>query len=40
VLDASDNFDTRYLVNRTCVAAGPAAMFGRLSAMEGSSAML
>ncbi len=35
VLDGTDNFDTRYLVNRTCVAAGKPLISGALSQWEG-----
>ncbi|MGJ8628033.1 MAG: HesA/MoeB/ThiF family protein [Sulfitobacter sp.] len=35
VLDGTDNFDTRYLVNRTCVAAGIPLISGALSQWEG-----
>jgi molybdopterin/thiamine biosynthesis adenylyltransferase len=35
VLDGSDNFDTRYLVNRACVAAGVPLVSGALSQWEG-----
>jgi molybdopterin/thiamine biosynthesis adenylyltransferase len=35
VLDGSDNFDTRYLVNATCVAAGVPLVSGALSQWEG-----
>ncbi|QLL41668.1 HesA/MoeB/ThiF family protein [Sulfitobacter pontiacus] len=35
VLDGTDNFDTRYLVNRTCVAAGLPLISGALSQWEG-----
>ncbi len=36
VLDGTDNFDTRYLVNRACVAAGKPLISGALSQWEGS----
>ena len=35
VLDGTDNFDTRYLVNRACVAAGVPLISGALSQWEG-----
>ena len=35
VLDGSDNFETRYLVNATCVAAGVPLVSGALSQWEG-----
>ncbi|MEM6940147.1 MAG: molybdopterin-synthase adenylyltransferase MoeB [Pseudomonadota bacterium] len=35
VLDGSDNFETRYLVNATCVAARKPLVFGALSQWEG-----
>ena len=35
VLDGTDNFDTRYLVNRACVAAGRPMISGALSQWEG-----
>ncbi len=35
VLDGTDNFDTRYLVNRACVAAGLPLISGALSQWEG-----
>ena len=35
VLDGTDNFDTRYLVNATCVAAGIPLISGALSQWEG-----
>ena len=35
VLDGTDNFDTRYLVNATCVAAGAPLISGALSQWEG-----
>jgi molybdopterin/thiamine biosynthesis adenylyltransferase len=35
VLDGSDNFDTRYLVNRACVASGVPLVSGALSQWEG-----
>lgn len=35
VLDGTDNFDTRYLVNRACVAAGVPMISGALSQWEG-----
>ncbi|SFK82485.1 HesA/MoeB/ThiF family protein [Shimia haliotis] len=35
VLDGTDNFDTRYLVNRTCVALGKPLISGALSQWEG-----
>ena len=35
VLDGTDNFDTRYLVNETCVAAGIPLISGALSQWEG-----
>jgi len=35
VLDGSDNFDTRYLVNRVCAAAGIPLVSGALSQWEG-----
>ena len=35
VLDGTDNFDTRYLVNRACVAAGKPLVSGALSQWEG-----
>ena len=35
VLDGTDNFDTRYLVNRVCVAAGVPLISGALSQWEG-----
>lgn len=35
VLDGTDNFETRYLVNRTCVAAGIPLVSGALSQWEG-----
>ena len=35
ILDGTDNFDTRYLVNRACVAAGKPLISGALSQWEG-----
>ncbi len=35
VLDGTDNFDTRYLVNQACVAAGKPLISGALSQWEG-----
>jgi molybdopterin/thiamine biosynthesis adenylyltransferase len=35
VLDGSDNFDTRYLVNRVCVAAGVPLISGAITQWEG-----
>lgn len=35
VLDGTDNFETRYLVNKTCVAAGMPLISGALSQWEG-----
>ncbi|MDZ4310194.1 MAG: molybdopterin-synthase adenylyltransferase MoeB [Cypionkella sp.] len=35
VLDGSDNFDTRYLVNRLCVAAGKPLVAGAMTQWEG-----
>ncbi|MHA6263460.1 HesA/MoeB/ThiF family protein [Arenibacterium sp. CAU 1754] len=35
VLDGTDNFETRYLVNRTCAAAGKPLISGALSQWEG-----
>lgn len=35
VLDGTDNFDTRYLVNETCVAAGKPLISGALTQWEG-----
>ena len=35
VLDGSDNFDTRYLVNRSCVAAGKPLISGAITQWEG-----
>ena len=35
ILDGTDNFDTRYLVNRTCVALGKPLISGALSQWEG-----
>lgn len=35
VLDGTDNFDTRYLVNQACVAAGKPLVSGALSQWEG-----
>ncbi len=35
VLDGTDNFDTRYLANRVCVAAGKPLISGALSQWEG-----
>jgi len=35
VLDGTDDFDTRYLVNRTCVAAGVPLISGALTQWEG-----
>lgn len=35
VLDGTDNFETRYLVNRACVAAGKPLVSGALSQWEG-----
>ncbi|MCR9089127.1 MAG: molybdopterin-synthase adenylyltransferase MoeB [Rhodobacteraceae bacterium] len=35
VLDGSDNFDTRYLTNRACVAAGVPLISGAISQWEG-----
>lgn len=35
VLDGSDNFDTRYLVNRACVAAGKPLISGAITQWEG-----
>ncbi len=35
VLDGSDNFDTRYLVNRTCVALGKPLISAAMSQWEG-----
>ena len=35
VLDGTDDFDTRYLVNRACVAAGVPLISGALTQWEG-----
>jgi len=35
ILDGTDNFDTRYLVNRTCVAAGKPLIAGAITQWEG-----
>ena len=35
VLDGTDNFDTRYLVNRACVAAGKPLIAGAITQWEG-----
>jgi len=35
VLDGTDNFDTRYLVNRACVAAGVPLISGAITQWEG-----
>ena len=35
VLDGTDNFDTRYLVNRACVAAGKPLISGAITQWEG-----
>jgi len=35
VLDGTDNFETRYLVNRTCVALGKPLIAGALTQWEG-----
>jgi molybdopterin/thiamine biosynthesis adenylyltransferase len=35
VLDGTDNFDTRYLVNRACVAAGKPLVAGAITQWEG-----
>ena len=35
VLDGSDNFDTRYLVNRVCVALGKPLISGAITQWEG-----
>ncbi|MDJ0765491.1 MAG: HesA/MoeB/ThiF family protein [Myxococcota bacterium] len=37
VLDGTDNFETRYLINRTCVRAGIPWIFGGVLAMSGMS---
>ncbi|GGL51576.1 HesA/MoeB/ThiF family protein [Wenxinia marina] len=39
VLDGTDNFETRYLVNRTCVAAGVPLVAGALTQWEGQLAL-
>ena len=39
VLDGTDNFDTRYLVNRACVTAGVPLISGALSQWEGQVAV-
>lgn len=39
VIDCSDNFDTRYLVNDTCVALGKTLVFGSILRFEGQIAV-
>ncbi|MGM9476454.1 molybdopterin-synthase adenylyltransferase MoeB [Pedobacter sp. GSP4] len=39
VIDCSDNFDTRYLVNDTCVALGKTLVFGSILKFEGQIAV-
>ncbi|QIL39378.1 thiamine biosynthesis protein ThiF [Pedobacter sp. HDW13] len=39
VVDCSDNFDTRYLVNDTCVALGKTLVFGSILRFEGQIAV-
>jgi len=39
VVDCSDNFDTRYLVNDTCVALGKTLVFGSILRFEGQVAV-
>lgn len=39
VLDGSDNFDTRYLVNRACVALGKPLIAGAMTQWEGQVAL-
>jgi len=39
VVDCSDNFDTRYLVNDTCVATGKTLVFGSILRFEGQIAV-
>lgn len=39
VVDCSDNFDTRYLVNDTCVAMGKTLVFGSILRFEGQIAV-
>ena len=40
VIDCSDNFSTRYLVNDTCVALGKTLVFGSILRFEGQVAVL
>ena len=39
VLDCSDNYATRHLLNRACVAAGVPLVFGAATAMDGQAAV-
>lgn len=39
VVDGSDNFDTRYLVNDTCVVLGKALVYGSILGFEGQLAV-
>lgn len=39
IIDASDNFDTRYTVNDTCVQLGKTLVYGALSTQEGQVAV-
>jgi molybdopterin/thiamine biosynthesis adenylyltransferase len=39
VVDGSDNFDTRYLVNDTCVALGKPLVYGSILGFEGQLAV-
>jgi adenylyltransferase/sulfurtransferase len=40
VVDGSDNFTTRYLVNDTCVALGKTVVYGSILGFEGQLAIL
>jgi adenylyltransferase/sulfurtransferase len=39
VVDGSDNFTTRYLVNDTCVALGKTVVYGSILGFEGQLAI-
>ena len=39
IVDGSDNFDTRYLVNDTCVALGKTLVYGSILGFEGQLAV-
>jgi adenylyltransferase/sulfurtransferase len=39
VVDGSDNFTTRYLVNDTCVALGKTVVYGSILGFEGQLAV-